>query len=87
MREKTILEQIKTYCRETNDKFIFSYCYRCSYAVGYIWNHGKLFYDSGCGCLSDRIVQHQKDHEAEKLIKSHLAMFIQVLKEHKIYSH
>lgn len=44
-------------------KFMIHTCSKCEYICGYIWIRGKLYYDSGCHCLSKRIVERREEKE------------------------
>jgi len=44
-----------------NKKFVIHNCSICEYPCGFIFREGLIFYDSGCYCIDEKMVEERND--------------------------
>ena len=65
----TAFEIIKEFTQRKDLKLHVSDCSMCKYPVGFVWREGNLFYDAGCDCLREPLLEPRTDADLLKFIQ------------------
>lgn len=71
MKTKSV-EHVKKLMLKTQQKLIAHCCSLCGYPCGYLYISNHLYYDSGCDCTDEKIMETRDEKELEDWIIKNL---------------
>ena len=72
LSEHTILDIFKSKAIKDNRVFQIDKCSFCNYRLGYFWKDNQIYFDAGCYCIGEKLIEARSESELLKFIKANI---------------